>query len=55
MLYVRSTDVKRTIQSAQSQLQGIYSNLKPLGLTKEQKGVWMPPFIFNESSKYTIQ
>ena len=30
VLYVKSTNVNRTIQSAQSHLQGIYSNMEPL-------------------------
>lgn len=43
-VYVRSTNLNRTIQSALSQLQGIYSNLKPLELPVQHMNISLPPF-----------
>jgi len=45
MIYVKSTNVNRTIISAQSQLQGIYSNLKPLELPIGHINISLPPFV----------
>ena len=42
-IYIRSTNVNRTIDSALSQLQGLYEGATPFKLSKEQQEI-LPPF-----------
>lgn len=42
-IYVRSTNVNRTIDSALSQMQGLYEGAAPFKLTEEQQAI-LPPF-----------